>query len=328
MFIRKLAVIILSILFLVSCEEKTVTDSRIAMGTLVTVTLYESDAGKADDIFSYIYELDSEISRYTDGSYIDMINDSAGISPVPVPDEIYSLIESTVVMAEETEGLFNPAIGPLTALWGIGTEDARIPSDDEIASVLPLLDWRSIILDDEERSVFLKEKGMSLDLGAVGKGWAADMVQGYLESLSIEHAIVNLGGNILLVGGKEDGSGWNVGIKDPENTSSVFMRLSIEDGTVITSGGYQRYIEKDGVIYHHILDSRTGYPFTTDILSATVINPSGMLGDMLSTVLFAAGSEKAEAIASLHGVRAILKLEDGRIIDTDSTEGEIAVMEE
>lgn len=304
------------------------TDSRIAMGTLVTVTLYESNAGKADDIFSYIYELDSEISRYTDGSYIDMINDSAGISPVQVPDEIYSLIESTVVMAEETEGLFNPAIGPLTALWGIGTEDARIPSDDEIASVLPLLDWRSIILDDEERSVFLKEKGMSLDLGAVGKGWAADMVRDYLESLSIEHAIVNLGGNILLVGGKEDGSGWNVGIKDPENTSSVFMRLSIEDGTVITSGGYQRYIEKDGVIYHHILDSRTGYPFTTDILSATVINPSGTLGDMLSTVLFAAGSEKAEAIASQHGVRAILKLEDGRIIDTDSTEGEIAVMEE
>lgn len=304
------------------------TDSRIAMGTLVTVTLYESDAGKADDIFSYIYDLDSEISRYTDGSYIDMINDSAGISPVQVPDEIYSLIESTVVMAEETEGLFNPAIGPLTALWGIGTEDARIPSDDEIAAVLPLLDWRSIILDDEERSVFLKEKGMSLDLGAVGKGWAADMVQGYLESFSIEHAIVNLGGNILLVGGKEDGSGWNVGIKDPENTSSVFMRLSIEDGTVITSGGYQRYIEKDGVIYHHILDSRTGYPFTTDILSATVINPSGTLGDMLSTVLFAAGSEKAEAIASQHGVRAILKLEDGRIIDTDSTEGEIAVMEE
>ena len=304
------------------------TDSRIAMGTLVTVTLYESDAGKADDIFSYIYELDSEISRYTDGSYIDMINDSAGISPVQVPDEIYSLIESTVVMAEETEGFFNPAIGPLTALWGIGTEDARIPSDDEIAAVLPLLDWRSIILDDEERSVFLKEKGMSLDLGAVGKGWAADMVQGYLESLSVEHAIVNLGGNILLVGGKEDGSGWNVGIKDPENSSSVFMRLSIEDGTVITSGGYQRYIEKDGVIYHHILDSRTGYPFTTDILSATVINPSGTLGDMLSTVLFAAGSEKAEAIASQHGVRAILKLEDGRIIDTDSTEGEIAVMEE
>lgn len=304
------------------------TDSRIAMGTLVTVTLYESDAGKADDIFSYIYELDSEISRYTDGSYIDMINDSAGISPVPVPDEIYSLIESTVVMAEETEGLFNPAIGPLTALWGIGTENARIPSDDEIASVLPLLDWRSIIFNDEERSVFLEKEGMSLDLGAVGKGWAADMVQGYLESLSIEHAIVNLGGNILLVGGKEDGSGWNVGIKDPENTSSVFMRLSIEDGTVITSGGYQRYIEKDGVIYHHILDSRTGYPFTTDILSATVINPSGTLGDMLSTVLFAAGSEKAEAIASQHGVRAILKLEDGRIIDTDSTEGEIAVMEE
>ena len=91
------------------------TDSRIAMGTLVTVTLYESDAGKADDIFSYIYKLDSEISRYTDGSYIDMINDSAGISPVQVPDEIYSLIESTVVMTEETEGLFNPAIGPLTA---------------------------------------------------------------------------------------------------------------------------------------------------------------------------------------------------------------------
>lgn len=325
----KKLIIILSVLLLsVSCTENTVSDSRIAMGTIVSVTLYESDDDKIDDIFSYIYSLDSMISRYNEKSYIAMINSNAGISPVTVPDEVYGLVKVSLEMAKETDGLFNPAIGPLSSLWGFGTEDARVPSSDEIESVLPLLDWRKIKLSDDDNSVFLENEGMAIDLGAVGKGWAADMIDSYLDELCVEHALVNLGGNVLLHGGKADGSAWRVGIRDPENLSSSYASVAIEDGTVITSGGYQRYIEKDGEVYHHILNPETGYPFQTDILSATVIGDSGTLSDMLSTVIFASGSDKAEEIADKHDVSIILKLTDGSVINTYSPDSQVAILEE
>lgn len=298
------------------------------MGTIVSVTLYESYDDKIDDIFSYIYSLDSMISRYNEKSYIAMINSNAGISPVTVPDEVYGLVKVSLEMAKETDGLFNPAIGPLSSLWGFGTEEARMPSSNEIESVLPLLDWRKIKLSDDDNSVFLENEGMAIDLGAVGKGWAADMIDSYLDELGVEHALVNLGGNVLLHGGKADGSAWRVGIRDPENLSSSYASVAIEDGTVITSGGYQRYIEKDGEIYHHILNPETGYPFQTDILSATVIGDSGTLSDMLSTVIFASGSDKAEEIADKHDVSIILKLTDGSVINTYSPDSQVAILEE
>ena len=327
MFIRKAIFALIIIFILASCEEETITDSRFAMDTLVTVTLYESDEEYMDDIFSCIYELDDAISRYRDGSYIDRINKSAGREPVTVPEDIYELIKAAYDMAEDTDGVFNPAIGPLTDLWGMGGENARVPDRNEIERVLPLLDWRCIKLSDEDRSVFLEKEGMSLDLGAVGKGWSADMLRARLSSLGIDHALVNLGGNVLAYGGKKGREGWRIGIRDPENPSAVFYTLEIDDGTVITSGGYQRYIEKDGRIYHHILSAETGYPFETDILSATVIGESGTLGDMLSTVLFAEGSEEARKRAEEYDVRAILKLEDGSVIDTGEAESEIAIAE-
>lgn len=325
---KKLLIILSVLLLSVSCTENTVSDSRIAMGTIVSVTLYESDDDKIDDIFSYIYSLDSMISRYNEKSYIAMINSNAGISPVTVPDEVYGLVKVSLEMAKETDGLFNPAIGPLSSLWGFGTEDARVPSSDEIESVLPLLDWRKIKLSDDDNSVFLENEGMAIDLGAVGKGWAADMIDSYLDELGVEHALVNLGGNVLLHGGKADGSAWRVGIRDPENLSSSYASVAIEDGTVITSGGYQRYIEKDGEVYHHILNPETGYPFQTDILSATVIGDSGTLSDMLSTVIFASGSDKAEEIADKHDVSIILKLTDGSVINTYSPDSQVAILEE
>lgn len=325
---KKLLIILSVLLLSVSCTENTVSDSRIAMGTIVSVTLYESDDDKIDDIFSYIYSLDSMISRYNEKSYIAMINSNAGISPVTVPDEVYGLVKVSLEMAKETDGLFNPAIGPLSSLWGFGTEDARVPSSDEIESVLPLLDWRKIKLSDDDNSVFLENEGMAIDLGAVGKGWAADMIDSYLDELCVEHALVNLGGNVLLHGGKADGSAWRVGIRDPENLSSSYASVAIEDGTVITSGGYQRYIEKDGEVYHHILNPETGYPFQTDILSATVIGDSGTLSDMLSTVIFASGSGKAEEIADKHDVSIILKLTDGSVINTYSHDSQVAILEE
>ena len=320
--IVRLIPIILFSLFISSCSsEKLVTDSRIAMGTLVVVSLEQSDEAEMEGIFSLVYEIDNAISRYNPSSWISRINEMAGKERVAVPEDIFNLIKTSISMAYRTDGVFNPAVGPLSGLWGIGTEEARVPEKEEIENILPLLDYTLIEIDDEARTVYLPVAGMALDLGGVGKGYAADLIHDYLEQRGVERALVNLGGNVLAFGSKSGKEKWKIGIRDPEKSaSSFFATVEVSDETVITSGGYQRYIEQDGVRYHHILDSRTGYPAVTDILSATVINPSGTLGDMLSTTLFALGSEKAMELAEELGVEVILYLSDGSVLSTYSSD--------
>ena len=312
----RIAVLLIVSMLLVSCSEEMVSDSRIAMGTLVAVSIPRSEADSMDGIFSLVYSIDHAISRYDPGSYISAINRSAGIAPVTVPEDVFSLISDAVDMAYATDGVFNPAIGPLSELWGFGTEKARLPSSEEIEAVLPLLDYTLIQLDGKALSVYLPVQGMSLDLGAVGKGYASDAIHSFLEENGIDHAVINLGGNVLVHGSHPDGRPWKVSVRDPDPEKPYIAALEADDGTVITSGGYQRYFEEDGIVYHHILDSSTGYPVETDVLSATVVNPSGTLGDMLSTVLFAERMEKGIQTAEGYGVDYILLLEDGSVISS------------
>ena len=157
---------------------------------------------------------------------------------------------------------------------------------------------------------------MALDLGGAGKGWASDLVREYLEESGVEDALINLGGNLVAMGCKE-GRPWMIGIQTPGGPSgSYFIRLPAEDLGIVTSGGYQRYFVEDGRTYHHILSSSTGYPAETDLLSATAIGTDGLLLDLLSTAMFAAGSEEAVELAERYGIRAVLLTEDEDIIDT------------
>ena len=315
------------VFLLASCSQRFVSDSRIALGTAVYIRV-AGDEDVLSGAFDVIYDADRAISRFTEGSWIWEINENAGIQPVAVPDDIYTLIKRSFDMAYATNGVFNPMIGPLSSLWGMGTEDARVPDDEEIMAVLPLLDYRKAALDDNARTVYLPEKGMSLDLGAVGKGWASDLVRDYLSSEGVESALINLGGNIVVMG-DNNGKPWKIGIQRPgAESGSYFMLIEAEDTAIVTSGGYQRYIEEDGVIYHHILSSETGYPAETDIISATVISPDGTLADMLSTTIFASGSDSVYDLARAYGVRAIVLTDNLSVIDTDSAEGEVAILEE
>ena len=319
---------VVMLVMLVSCGREYVSDSRIALGTAVYLSI-DGDQETLSDAFDVIYDADRAISAYTDGSWVWKINSSAGKSPVEVPSEIFTLIERSFDMAYETDGVFNPMIGPLVRLWGIGTENARIPAQSEIESVLPLLDYHQAVLDEDRHTVFLPEEGMALDLGAVGKGWTSDLVRDFLAERGVESAIINLGGNITVMG-DHDGKPWRVGIQRPwAGGGSYFTIVEAEDTSLVTSGGYQRYIEdSDGTIYSHILSSSTGYPVETDLLSATAITSDGTLADMLSTVMFASGSVKAQEIAAGFGIRAVLLTEDSAVIDTDSPEGEVTVLEE
>ena len=285
------------------------------MGTSVSITVYDKD-DKAflDGVFSLLYDIEKKISAKLDSSYISEINRNAGIMPVSVPDDVYSLVEYSLWISEKTEGLFNPAIGALTSIWSIGSDSAKIPSQDEINQVLPLLSTDDIVLDSENKTVYLKKKGMKLDLGGIGKGYAADSVRDYLVSNGVERAIVNLGGNIYALGRKNNEEKWKVGIMDPNASGKYVTLVEVEDKSVVTSGGYERFFEKDGVVYHHILNSETGFPFESDLLSATIVTDNSTLADALSTTVFAGGKEIAEEISERFGVAVIIYTEDKEII--------------
>ena len=328
--VKAVAVIFLSILSLVSCSQKSISDSCFVLGTVATITINgTSDESIISDAFDLLYSIDGEISRFTEGSWIYRINEKAGKEAVEIPSDVFLLVESAVEMAERTGGTFNPAIGPLSSLWGIGTPDAKVPSDTEIAAVLPLLDWHDVVLDPLESTAFLTREGMALDLGGVGKGWAADKLRDFLISRGVESALINLGGCITVIGDNQ-GRPWRIGIQTPFAASGEYFTIvTLSDGeSLVTSGGYQRYIEKDGIRYHHILSSESGYPYRSDLLSASIISESATLGDFLSTTFFAVGHDRAEDLASEFGVRVILLSDDLEVTDLDGKEGQIAVVEE
>ena len=315
--IRNTIILLLCALFLSSCAKKDekYSDSRIAMGTSVTITVYDKeDREYLPGAFDLIYEIERKISAKTLNSYISKINEKAGLEAVQVPEDVFKLIEYSLWISKETGNLFDPAIGALSEIWGIGSDSPKVPSEDEIQRVLPLLDPNDIVLDGSNNSVFLKKEGMKLDLGGIGKGYAADMVKEYLKSSGVERAIVNLGGNIYALGGKTDKDDWKIGISNPKNPTQYIALVDARDETVVTSGGYERYFEEDDMVYHHILNPKTGYPYDSNLLSASIITDQSILADALSTAVFAGGREIAGEISEKFGVAIIIYTEDKELI--------------
>ena len=313
--VRRILILLLS-LSLLSCKSDfKYTDSRIAMGTSVSITIYdEKDKPLLADAFSLIYEIENKISPRIETSYVHKINMNAGISPVAVPEDVFSLVSYSFQMREETQGVFDPLVGALSELWAIGSDSPRVPSKQEIEEALPLLDGDEVVLDEADKTVFLKKEGMRLDLGGIGKGYAADCVRDFLLSNGVEKAIINLGGNIHVLGGKSESEDWKIGISDPANPTSYITLVDARDESVVTSGSYERFFIEDGKSYHHILDTKTGYPTESDLLSASVVAKESILADCLSTVVFASGSDKAEEIAKRFGVELIIYTKDGSLI--------------
>lgn len=301
-------ILVFSLFLNFSCSEnKAITDSRISMGTVVEITLFDTkDQEVLDGVFNLLDEIENEISANKDGTVIDLINKNAGIEAVEVNHQLFSLIEFALKLSEYSEGGFNIALGPLTKLWAIGSDNPYLPTDEEIISILPLTHYQDIILDSDKDTVFLKKEGMRLDLGAIGKGYAADKVKEYLSNKGVKKAIINLGGNVLIIGNKGNGKEWKVGIANPDNPSSYFHVIGIEEGSVVTSGPYERFFEVNGKKYHHILSSETGYPVDTSLLSVTIISPSSTLADGLSTLVFSLGEEEAEKVANDFKVKIII----------------------
>jgi thiamine biosynthesis lipoprotein len=295
--------------------------SEFVLGTVCTVTLYEKSAA-ADVVFRALFsrlrELEDIFSANRPGTDLDRINQNAGIVATAAPPELIDLLEKARFYAELSGGAFDPSIGPLVKLWGIGSEDARVPDQAEIEAVLPLINWRDIIIDREARTVFLNKPGMALDLGAIAKGYAADEAVRIVEEAGLSRAIIDLGGNIFAYGVKEPGRNgapdtpWRVGVQNPlEERGAYIGVLEVLNKTVVTSGMYERFLETGGRRYHHILSPETGYPSDKGLLSVTIVADRSADADALSTAAFVLGYEAGSVLVSaIPGAEAIFVFED------------------
>ncbi|MDR0758725.1 MAG: FAD:protein FMN transferase [Treponema sp.] len=301
---------------LAGCRKGPPSQAEFALGTLCTVSLY--DQGKPEvyrELFSRFREIESRMSVTLPDSELNRINAHAGIEPVQVQSDVFEVLELAARYAELSDGAFDPTIGPLVSLWNISGDEPRLPSQEEIDALLPLVSWRDLELDREGRTVFLKRPGMALDLGAIAKGYAADEAAGILRKNRIKRAIIDLGGNILAYGEKQDRRPWRIGIQNPlDSRGSYIGIMEVRDHTVVTSGVYERFFEEDGVRYHHILSPADGYPARSGLLSVSVVTRRSADADALSTAVFVLGYERGKALVeSSEGVGAVFIFEDKSI---------------
>lgn len=289
--------------------------------TVCTIQLYDStDYDILNECFAVIDKYEKLFSRTMESSEVYQINRaSAGQSQTifTVSDELKDILEFSLEYSSISKGALDISIAPLSSLWDFsGLEHkTEAPAAEKIAAATDLVDYTNVKLDGN--TLTFSKPGMQLELGAVAKGYIADRVKDFLLSKGVTSAIINLGGNILLVGSKPKDVAFNVGIQKPfEDRDSVVVAISeLKDCSMVSSGIYERYFyDKNGIFYHHILDSKTGYPCDTDLLQVTIISKESSTGDALSTACFALGLEKGmELIDSLPDIYAVFITSDGSL---------------
>lgn len=296
-------------LFLCGCStlaSKSVSKSALLLGTAVKITLYDSsDESIIDSCFELCREYEALFSRNIEDSEISLLNERK-ISTVS--DDTAALLLKGLNYCELSNGAFDLTIEPVSSLWRFGSDEPQLPDAAALAAAAEMVDYQSVRL--EGNTVSFSSPYTRIDLGAIAKGFIADRLKEHLLSQGVEHAIINLGGNVLCIGGKPDGSSFSVGIQKPFAEESA-ATLKISDGSVVTSGVYERCFEKDGVLYHHILDTSTGMPVENGLLSVTIVSESSTDGDALSTACFALGLERGmELLNSIDGVYGMFITDD------------------
>jgi FAD:protein FMN transferase len=317
--------LIFSLVILSSCsKDNKVTEplsrSEVLMGTVVTVSLYDSnDESILDKVFDKVKELENTLSINENGTLVDEINNEAGIKPVQVDDDTYNIVKKALEYSKLSNGLFDISIGPIVKLWNIGLPEARVPSQEEIDEKLPLIGYNDIEIDDTNKTIFLNRKGMMIDLGGIAKGYTADVISDILTEEGVKSAIINLGGNVFAHGKKVNGDDWKIGIQNPfTERGGIVGSITTSNKSVVTSGIYERYIEQDGVKYHHILSPYTGYPYDNEIAGITIVSDKSVDGDALSTSVFAMGVEEGmNFVNTLDGIDAIFITKDYKVYITD-----------
>jgi thiamine biosynthesis lipoprotein len=300
---------------------------EFVLGTLCSVNLFEEGTGaEYNAVFARLREIQG-IMAFTPASAgaedreatdLDRINLNAGLRPVAVPGELLDVLEQALRYAELSGGAFDPTIGPLVSLWGIGGESPRVPGASEIEKALSLVNWRDLVIDRTAGTAFLRRQGQSLDLGAIAKGYAADQAAALLnrQGRRDRRAMIDLGGNILALGKRPGQESWRIGVQDPLEARGNYLGiLRVTNKSVVTSGVYERYFEEGGRRYHHILSTGDGYPVQNDLLSVTIVADRSIDADALSTACFALGPERGLALVeAFPNIEAVFVRRDRTVI--------------
>jgi len=290
-------------------KERLFKKSTVLMDTIVSITVVSSSRDKAekaiDEAFRELKRLEEIMNFYSEESEVSKINRNAGIRPVKVSMDMIDIIEKAIYVSRLTEGAFDITTGPLTRVWDFHSK--TVPQPTELRKILSLINYRDIIVDKKNSTIFLRKKGMLIDLGGIAKGYGADRAMEVLKKNGINSCLVAIAGDIRVSGKKPDGSPWMIGIRNPrpqKGSDDIFTSLPLTDAAISTSGDYERFFIKDGKRYHHIINPFTGYP-SESTGGVSVITEEGYLSDGLATAVFILGPERGMELLKRLGYKGI-----------------------
>lgn len=267
-----------------------------------------------------IKRIENLISSWDKNSQTSAINNNAGIKPVKVDDELFQLIKRSLKISKLTHGAFDISYASMDGIWKFDGSMTKMPSVESIKKSVEKVGYQNIILDETKKTVFLKLKGMKIGFGAIGKGYAADKAKELLQNKGVKAGIINASGDLNAWGKQPDGKDWMVAIVNPLNKEKVFSWMPIHNGSIVTSGNYEKYVSFNGELYSHIIDPRTGYP-SKGILSVSIFTKSAELADALATSVFVMGVETGlDLINQLKKVECIIVDANNNIIKSKNIE--------
>ncbi len=291
------------------------------LDTVITLTAYVENGQVLKDALEECGRYEQMLSRTVEGSDVWKINHAEG-QPVEVSDDTIAILQCAKKISGLTDGAFDVTIAPVSTIWDFTSGRAELPDAETVAQAVKLVDYTKITLDGHTVTL---PAGMMIDLGGIAKGYIADRVKAYLEGRGVKHAILSFGGNIVAIGDKPDGTPWKVGIQDIDGKTGDYMMVSRNsNGSSVTSGIYERGFDLDGVRYHHLLSTETGWPVQNELAAVTIFSESSMEGDALSTAAFVLGTEEGlKLINSLDGIEAVFIARDRAVIYSAGAEAYI-----
>lgn len=288
------------------------------MGNHFEISVVAGDEAWANDMIDLgvneIKRIEKLLTTFSDDSETNLVNADAGLKPVKVSDEIFQLIERSIRISDATQGAFDITYGSIDKrLWNFDTNMDSLPDKETAKKMVRLINYKNIVLDRTESTVFLKEKGMRIGFGGIGKGYAAEMAKSVFKNQGVKSGIVNASGDLTTWGYQPDGSPWTVGIIDPDHKDLPFSYMNITDMAVATSGNYEKYIIIDGKKYSHTINPRTGLPIT-GIKSVTIISPNAEICDAMATPVMIMGVETGlNLVNQMNMVECIIIDDDNKI---------------
>lgn len=265
-----------------------------------------------------VKRIEKLISSWDQGSQTSLINANAGIKPVKVDDELFQLIKRSLKVSDLTQGAFDVSYASMDKIWKFDGTITTLPSTEAVRKSVEKIGYQKIVLDPGLSTVYLKDKGMKIGFGAIGKGYAANKGKIIMRQKGIDHGVVNAGGDLVCWGRQVNGKSWRIGIANPKNKTKVVSWIDVSNLAVVTSGNYEKFLIIEGKRYSHIIDPRTGYP-ATGLKSVTVICPDAEIADALATSIFILGEKNGlDLINQLNGIEALLITDNDEIKSSEN----------